>query len=549
MPHNDGEAAPDQGGLAKTQSPAQSTTSPSLYVEAERLHRSDLAIQYGPDEADWPEYKRPDSPEYQRMTAQHVEWLEQLAEDAAATPLPLAEPAGRLPTDVAAPLVQVDRDAAQTDYYVRGAAGRLLSPDPRIEAAIPQRLAEATARHRAGRHNGFREAHCADCCAEQELRRWPDFGDLERGQLVDMHRSTAEDRVRAFLLSGGRFADNSEVRAPAAEPAAAGRLVAGSAFLAESTEETEPLWGTTEAPAWMPGEALLLAGPPGVGKSTMSQQLIRAMIGETATEVLGMPVALADLVIYGAHDRPAQIARSMRRMFADVDPATLDERLVVHSGPLAHDVAARPQALLDMVLEAAGGSVAGRRVVLVVDSLKDVAAGLVEDVGGAGYNRARQLVLAAGVEVLELHHLTKRGPNGTKPTTLADVYGSMHLTAGAGSVVLLWGAAGDPVVELHHLKQPAGEIGPLQVVHDHARGVSTLVGGADLLTVLSAKPEGLTAKAAACHLFSVDKPTSAQTEKARRRLDELVDAQKAYRNAPAKGSNQATVWTVLGGLM
>jgi hypothetical protein len=35
-----------------------------------------------------------------------------------------------------------------------------------------------------------------------------------------------------------------------------------------------------------------------------------------------------------------------------------------------------------------------------------------------------------------------------------------RITAGAGSVVLLWGAAGDPIVEWRHLKQPAAEVGP-----------------------------------------------------------------------------------------
>ena len=139
--------------------------------------------------------------------------------------------------------------------------------------------------------------------------------------------------------------------------------------------------------------------------------------------------------------------------------------------------------------------------------------------------------------------MVKRGANGTKPTTLADVYGSAWITAGAGSVALLWGDAGDPVIELRHLKQPREEVGPLRVIHDHARGVSTLAVGADLLAILRTRPNGLSAKAAAVALFGDEKPTSAQTEKARRRLDALVTASQAYRHESTGG--QATVWTAL----
>ncbi len=182
---------------------------------------------------------------------------------------------------------------------------------------------------------------------------------------------------------------------------------------------------------------------------------------------------------------------------------------------------------------------------VVVDSLKDAAVGLVDDAVGAGYNRARQTALAAGIEVVELHHLVKRGPNGTKPTTLADVYGSMHLTAGAGSVVLIWGDAGDPVVELRHLKQPRGEVGPLQITHDHARGISTVAEGADLMAMLRNRPDGLTAKVAAGLPFGTEKATPGQTEKARRELNRLVSAGQAYRHEPPAGSRQAVVWTAL----
>ena len=48
----------------------------------------------------------------------------------------------------------------------------------------------------------------------------------------------------------------------------------------------------------------------------------------------------------------------------------------------------------------------------------------------------------------------QRENGGAKPKRLADVYGSRWLTAGMGSVLLLWGEPGDLVVEVRHLKQP-----------------------------------------------------------------------------------------------
>jgi replicative DNA helicase len=79
--------------------------------------------------------------------------------------------------------------------------------------------------------------------------------------------------------------------------------------------------------------------------------------------------------------------------------------------------------------------------------------------------------------------MVKKGSSGTgratKPTKLEDVYGSAWLTAGAGSVVLLVGEAGDPVVDWRHLKQPAEPVGPLVIEHDHLAGTSAIYDGSD----------------------------------------------------------------------
>ncbi len=183
----------------------------------------------------------------------------------------------------------------------------------------------------------------------------------------------------------------------------------------------------------------------------------------------------------------------------------------------------------------------------MIDSLKDVALKLTDDEIGAGYNAARQTALVAGVQLLELHHQTKRGGGGIgKPNTLADVYGSMHLTAGAGSVLLLWGEPGDPAVELRHLKQPGETIGPLDVLHDHTTGTSTVSTDRDPLALLRTA-DRLTAGQLARHLYVPDgtrQPKPAEIERARRVLDRFAREGHADRRTQRgdDGAVQATTY-------
>lgn len=291
----------------------------------------------------------------------------------------------------------------------------------------------------------------------------------------------------------------------------------GASFILDAPEKVPVIWGDDDDVLWAQGEALMIVGPPGVGKTTLIGQVLRARLGIGTLSVLGLPVVPTDnRVLYLAMDRPAQIARALRRTFDEAERPELADRLRVWEGPPPADIAHRPALLLEMARHAEADTI-------IIDSLKDAAVGLSEDEVGAGYNRARQGCLAAGVQVIELHHLVKRGPNGTKPNTLADVYGSAWLTAGAGSVVLLWGAAGDPIVELLHLKQPAGEVGPLRVIHDHTAGTSRIEHEVDLLAVARlASPGGLIVHEAAVAMFAKPSPTRAEVEKARRRLERLV---------------------------
>lgn len=317
-------------------------------------------------------------------------------------------------------------------------------------------------------------------------------------------------------------------------------LIDGASFILDTPERVPSIWGRGREIAWAEGESLMLVGPPGVGKTTLAGQLIRARLGLTQAAVLEMDVTITESkVLYLAMDRPAQAARALRRHFLDVDRQVLAERLVVWKGPPPADVARNPETFVDLAIKAGADT-------LVVDSVKDAAIGLSEDDVAAGYNRARQAALTAGIQLLELHHLVKRGANGTKPTTLADVYGSAWLTAGAGSVILLWGAAGDPVVELHHLKQPSAEIGPYDVVHDHETGTSEIKERVDPVRMAKqAGVGGVTARSVAKALFAADRQSGAdkaEVEKARRRLDLLASRGfLAHIKAPA-GSPDTWVW-------
>lgn len=278
--------------------------------------------------------------------------------------------------------------------------------------------------------------------------------------------------------------------------------------------------------------------PPGVGKSTVIQQLVKARMGLGSGFVLGHHVEPgSQRVLYLACDRPRQISRSMARMFTEADRPTLNDQLVVWKGPPPWDFAKHTGVLASMCARAGADTV-------IVDSLKDVAVGLVEDSVGSAYNRARQTALQAGVQVIEAHHQTKRGAGGVgKPNTLADVYGSMMLGAGAGSVVLLWGAAGDPIVELSHLKPPAESVGPIRIMHDHTTGTSEVWHALDLLSLVRNTLNGTTAKAAACALFTTDKPSPADTEKARRRLDALVRTGHLHKgDGDPRTATPATWW-------
>lgn len=310
----------------------------------------------------------------------------------------------------------------------------------------------------------------------------------------------------------------------------------GWSFVKETGADAEPLWGTREKTVWAPGESLMIVGAPGVGKTTLAHQVVFARLGLQET-VLEMPVAPSRRVLYLAMDRPRQIARAMDRRVFHTDEKILRERLVVWEGPLPATLDKEPDLLADL-------AAAHRADTIVIDSLKDAVSTMVDDSLAVAFHNARMRALRGGVEILELHHQRKAtadAPRGQRPS-LDQVYGSAWITAGAGSVLFIAGRAGDPAVTLHHLKTPTGEIGPLDVTHDHVRGTTTVDPTKDPAVLLRNAPGGLTARDLAAVLVGGE-PERADVEKARRHLARLVDsglATKADGISGGAGGGQQT---------
>ncbi len=367
----------------------------------------------------------------------------------------------------------------------------------------------------------------------------PDEGARRRRRLPRAPGASASPSSRTTGREGCRTPKEAVVQPDAAEllrryreggPAAPRvRTIDGATFVLDVPEHIPAIWGDDTGVLWAKGEGLMIVGPDAVGKTSLTQQLVLARIG-IRDGLLGMNVEEAPgRVLYIAADRPRQAASSLRRMVSTADEQKLRERLIVWKGPLEFDLTKSPQLLREFV-DSIGGVTD-----VVVDSLKDLTPDLVKDDVGSRVNMALQELIACDYELLVLHHQRKEMQGGAKPKRLADVYGSRWLTAGMGSVALLWGEPGDLIVELKHLKQPAGEIGPFNILHDHSRGTSAVHERADLVDALATAHNGLTVADASLLLFEKTSPSRNETEKARRRLNALADSGRATRHDDPDG--------------
>jgi replicative DNA helicase len=309
----------------------------------------------------------------------------------------------------------------------------------------------------------------------------------------------------------------ADVSGPRPESVPRPEVVPGGGFIFDDGGAVAALWGHDDAPLWAEGESLFATGQSGLGKSTLAQRVVLAQLDLVQPEVLGLPVKPIDgKVLYIAADRPRQIARSFRRMVRPDQRGDLDERLSIRKGPLPFNLVKEPWRLAVFVQSYGCCEV-------VIDSLKDVAPGLASDDVGSAVNLALQECLACEIEVLAIHHHRKATADNPRPKALADVYGSSMLTNGAGSVVTLWApAAGSPMVEVHHLKQPSHEVPTMMALVDIDVGDFLVQEVGDLLALLRRAPRGVAAAGAAVAMFTSAQPSRQQVEKARRALNRLV---------------------------
>lgn len=295
----------------------------------------------------------------------------------------------------------------------------------------------------------------------------------------------------------------------------------GATFFLDAPTQLASIWGEEDRILWSSGEPALLVADDGVGKTTVAQQLMFRSIGIDEPELLGLEIQVTEKgVLYIAADRPVQAERSGQRMVNEEHREILAERLTVHRGVPDFDLAQNPETLVRLAAKH------GRDRV-IIESLSDVVLGLSDDEVGSGVKRTFQLCVQDGIDLFVEHHPRKL--NDKKPT-LDSVYGSRHIRSGAGSVLFLVGKSGDPFPRLMQLKKPAEEVGPLDLVFDHTSGTVRVSG--DLLSMVMAAPDGLTAKAAALALFGSDDRSS--VEKARRKLERLVGEAVERRGGTAR---------------
>lgn len=228
-------------------------------------------------------------------------------------------------------------------------------------------------------------------------------------------------------------------------------------------EKTTPrmVMGRGSEILWADEESFIIVGDTGYGKSTLTQNIIKASVG-LSPEVLGMEVRQFDRILYIAADRPPQIKASMARMIDQQTRECWNTKVLIHEGPIGFAVNKDPEKLVSfaaMPRDHWGGRAAE---MLVIDSLKDIASAISDDEQGMQYNIALQNVCREGIQLLGTHHPRKAPTKQQKSKepeepTLDDVYGSKFITAGAGSVLMLHDRQREGV-QLTHLKAPAGVI-------------------------------------------------------------------------------------------
>lgn len=313
------------------------------------------------------------------------------------------------------------------------------------------------------------------------------------------------------------------------------RLRHGDCIL-DAPKVPDAVWGEGEDVFWAKGQSLILAGHDGTGKTTIAGNLIRARLGLGPGRVLGLPVKPGERnVLVLMMDRPQQAMSSLARLFLESDRDKLKDRLRVWEGPPPEDLAANPQMLSQLCQYADADT-------CIIDSLKDAAIPLSDDAVGAGWNRARQAAIVAGVELLELHHPRKpMMQDANKPPELADLYGSRWIPAGIGSAIVLHGRAGEPYIRLYHRKAVVSLLGPWDVLlKENGEAVISDDRGDILKLIARFGKQGVTVAQFALMMYESDGRN--EVERARRMLERLFREGGISRKGGSRGGDPAVYW-------
>lgn len=240
----------------------------------------------------------------------------------------------------------------------------------------------------------------------------------------------------------------------------------------KAVSSASPLWGNGEQIAWMGGQSLMFAGDSGAGKTTLALQVVRAYVGgqpgvvtDSGQSPLGFDlIGPPKKVLYICNDRIWQVKVMMEHLLDDLpNPNSVRVKLGPPDVPFLDSYA-----FVQWVLDEYYGVTC-----VVLDSIKDMLPNPNDADMVFQYNMTRQMLLAHGVDVIEIHHLRKNGNGKTKkedaePNSIDDVLGSSLITAGSGSVFLMTRDSGG-LVKMTHVKTPQKPLPPMFLDHDYDR--------------------------------------------------------------------------------
>jgi len=177
-------------------------------------------------------------------------------------------------------------------------------------------------------------------------------------------------------------------------------------------------------------------------------------------------MAETDRVLYIAADRWQQVKARLMTMTSPEERDRLERHFLLHKGPPEIDVAKKPEKFVEWVLSLRPGFV-------FIDSLKDVASDLASDSSGSVFNRAVQLLVTDNVNLLVISHPRKGSSEQRKnrELTIDDIYGSMQIPAGAGSVLVLDGEKDEAHRVLRTEKEVKGNPFRFDLQMDKATGL------------------------------------------------------------------------------